>query len=69
MKAEDAQGTPTQRHVSPSILEYEDKDGRGVQGLDSIVSFKDLIVDCWQTVALASYLPLCGGAFGDLPSL
>ena len=24
-RAEDAQGTPTQSHISPSILEYEDK--------------------------------------------
>jgi len=36
-RAEDAQGTPTQSHIPPSILVYEDKQGgsdsrvRGVQ--------------------------------------
>jgi len=28
-RAEDAQGTPTQSHVSPSILVYEDQSGAG----------------------------------------
>ena len=27
MRAEDAQGTPAQSHISPSILVYEDKSG------------------------------------------
>jgi len=30
-RAEDAQGTPTQSHISPSILVYEDKKTGGVQ--------------------------------------
>ena len=30
-RAEDAQGTPTQSHVSPSILVYEEKCGGGVE--------------------------------------
>jgi len=29
-RAEDAQGTPTQSHISPSILSYEDKTSQGV---------------------------------------
>ena len=32
-RAEDAQGTPTQSHVSPSILVYEDKHGGSVDAL------------------------------------
>jgi len=30
-KAEDAQGTPTQSHTSPSILVYEDKLEKGIR--------------------------------------
>ena len=32
-RAEDAQGTPTQRHVPPSILEYEDYSDLDVDAL------------------------------------
>ena len=32
-KAEDAQGTPTQCHISPSILGYEEKGGSHAYGI------------------------------------
>ena len=32
-RTEDAQGTPTQTHISPSILVYEAKQGEGVRHL------------------------------------
>ena len=35
-RAEDAQGTPTQSHISPSILEYT-KNTRGVSSYNSIL--------------------------------
>ena len=37
-RAEDAQGTPTQRHISPSILVYEDNIVRGVSNATHGVS-------------------------------
>ena len=35
-KAEDSQGTPTQSHISPSILVYEDKSSSAAPGKASL---------------------------------
>ena len=45
-RAEDAQGTPTQSHISPGILVYEDKHVRA----DTLVSW----AACWSALRVES---------------
>jgi len=51
-RAEDAQGTPTQSHISPSILVYEDKGSKRVRRP-------------WPCLGLSLYHSLPTGAFAN----
>ena len=50
-RAEDAQGTPTQSHISPSILVYEDKH-------PSTLERKAALADCCPVDTLSGRFPL-----------